>query len=389
MLSPPQELCFDDTPILLARDLISKRQRDIPPALVHCDKEAVLETARRLTQWDFYYFRSIAYHYFNVGKTWQEVAVKMMSVYGDFSPENATYYTWFCNWKKDKTVAVHLGSSGRPPITGLADSIREALRICETASTKEIAKELGHDSRTIKMRLLGEMKMKKVSIRWVPHTLTTSQKQLRCELARVIKRVLAENQHHKFSNVITGDETWVFLENPPGSRWVDADAPRPEAVKESISSKKVMVTVFFSGQRFLHLCVQDIGDHVTAATFSSLILTPLSNTISAISPPLPTPRYLHFDNASSHRARTSTAQAEHDFTLLPHPPYSPDLAPADFFLFGTLKKKLSGCVFKNQNDVERKLKELLPKISPEMLERTFHNWMDRCDKIREKGGEYY
>lgn len=30
------------------------------------------------------------------------------------------------------------------------------------------------------------------------------------------------------------------------------------------------------------------------------------------------------------------------FELLPHPPYSPDLAPSDFFLFSDLKRMLNG-----------------------------------------------
>jgi hypothetical protein len=28
--------------------------------------------------------------------------------------------------------------------------------------------------------------------------------------------------------------------------------------------------------------------------------------------------------------------------MVPHPPYSPDLAPCDFFLFSTLKRTLKG-----------------------------------------------
>ena len=37
--------------------------------------------------------------------------------------------------------------------------------------------------------------------------------------------------------------------------------------------------------------------------------------------------------------------------LLPHPPYSPDLAPFDFYLFPLLKEHLSGIHFSSDNDV--------------------------------------
>ncbi len=34
--------------------------------------------------------------------------------------------------------------------------------------------------------------------------------------------------------------------------------------------------------------------------------------------------------------------AEKKIQVIPHPPYSPDLAPADYFLFPTLKRELAG-----------------------------------------------
>jgi len=52
---------------------------------------------------------------------------------------------------------------------------------------------------------------------------------------------------------------------------------------------------------------------------------------------------LHHDNAPAHRAVTTNEfLAKHDLSSLPHPPYSPDLAPCDFFLFPQLKKTMKG-----------------------------------------------
>ncbi|XP_071109085.1 protein GVQW3-like [Haliotis cracherodii] len=39
------------------------------------------------------------------------------------------------------------------------------------------------------------------------------------------------------------------------------------------------------------------------------------------------------------------------FKVLPHPPYSPDLAPSDFFLFPNLKKKLCGRHFWSDDEL--------------------------------------
>ena len=47
---------------------------------------------------------------------------------------------------------------------------------------------------------------------------------------------------------------------------------------------------------------------------------------------------LHHDNARPHTAHaTAAAIAAKGWTVLPHPAYSPDLAPSDFHIFGPLK----------------------------------------------------
>jgi hypothetical protein len=38
--------------------------------------------------------------------------------------------------------------------------------------------------------------------------------------------------------------------------------------------------------------------------------------------------------------------------VIPHPPYSPDLAPCDFSLFPTIKLKLKGCRFDTIEEIQ-------------------------------------
>ncbi len=56
-------------------------------------------------------------------------------------------------------------------------------------------------------------------------------------------------------------------------------------------------------------------------------------------------RFLHWDNALVHTAAivTDWLAARH-VQMLQHPPYLPDLAPADFFLFPKVKKELAGLI---------------------------------------------
>jgi transposase len=58
---------------------------------------------------------------------------------------------------------------------------------------------------------------------------------------------------------------------------------------------------------------------------------------------------LHHDNAS---LLIRSYLAKHQTSVVPHPPYSPDLAQADFFLFPKLKTTLKGRHFQTREEIE-------------------------------------
>ncbi|KAF7264992.1 hypothetical protein GWI33_021776 [Rhynchophorus ferrugineus] len=57
------------------------------------------------------------------------------------------------------------------------------------------------------------------------------------------------------------------------------------------------------------------------------------------------------ERAASPRQCTLSKIHELGFELLPHPPYSPDLAPRDYFLFSDLKRMLGGKKFSSNEEV--------------------------------------
>ena len=69
---------------------------------------------------------------------------------------------------------------------------------------------------------------------------------------------------------------------------------------------------------------------------------------------------IHHDNARPHTSlRTQEAIAKSGWTVLPHPPYSPGLAPSDFHLFGPLKDALHGTRFEDDDSVIRVVRSWL------------------------------
>jgi hypothetical protein len=72
----------------------------------------------------------------------------------------------------------------------------------------------------------------------------------------------------------------------------------------------------------------------------------------------------------------------------PHPAYSPDLAPSDFYLFGYVKQLLAGQEFPDGEAFVGAINASLEGIEKVTLQRVFLEWMERLRRSIEIGGEY-
>ena len=67
---------------------------------------------------------------------------------------------------------------------------------------------------------------------------------------------------------------------------------------------------------------------------------------------------LQQDNTRVHTCKVTMDTVERNrYELIPHPAYSPDLAPSDFFLFPNLKKDICGCHFLSDEEVMTPVEE--------------------------------
>jgi hypothetical protein len=74
---------------------------------------------------------------------------------------------------------------------------------------------------------------------------------------------------------------------------------------------------------------------------------------------------------------------------LPHPPYSPDLAPADFFLFPEMKMQLKGRRFHSVADIQRESQKVMDSLTQNDFEAAFQQWQERCDWCIAAKGDYF
>jgi hypothetical protein len=69
------------------------------------------------------------------------------------------------------------------------------------------------------------------------------------------------------------------------------------------------------------------------------------------------------------------------------PPYSPDLASSDFFLFGYLKGKLMEYRAETPSELLVRIRVTLAEIPRETLKAVFLEWMERLPKRVQGDGE--
>ncbi len=102
-------------------------------------------------------------------------------------------------------------------------------------------------------------------------------------------------------------------------------------------------------------------------------------------------QFLHMDNASSHTATdTLTLLAQLGITQVPHPAYSPDLAPNDFWFYPRMKEHLRGCCFANYRDLLAAVHEQIDNIrQEEFRDCILVKWPERWRRCLERRGEYF
>jgi hypothetical protein len=136
-----------------------------------------------------------------------------------------------------------------------------------------------------------------------------------------------------------------------------------------INSSKAMIVIFWSPLGF-----PVIQALVPKVTFTSEFFVDaiLLHTVAAKPAGDPGRRMvLQMDNASPHCARLVTRNLEESrITTSPHPAFSPDLAPLDFFLFGALTGQLSGGIFEWPDELVEAppmIASAIPRTTPERV----------------------
>ena len=99
---------------------------------------------------------------------------------------------------------------------------------------------------------------------------------------------------------------------------------------------------------------------------------------------------MHHNNAPSHKAIiVNEYMTKNSTNIIEQPPYSPNMAPVDIFLFPKFKLPLGGTHFHSIEDIKENSRRELESIPENKFKKCFDGWIICWHKCIISGGAYF
>jgi histone-lysine N-methyltransferase SETMAR len=324
------------------------------------------------------------------GLRYRAAHTELSSVLGEQAYSLSQSKRWIHRFKDGDLSCEDEDRSGRP-LSDLSDGIRRHLDKYPFTSAQLLAKHFSSSVPTISRILKTHLGLRKFSRRWVPHDLTDDQKRSRCAISEGLLNALKNDECAGFSHVTTGDESWFSYRYQSTHCYAKSRVDVPPRTKTTIGTKKAMVTIFFTATKLLVLDVLPRGNKFNQDYFLTIIAPELSRENTNSKRRVGNkPLLVHMDNSMCHNARKIEEYfTRKSVTRVPHPAYSPDLSPSDFWFFGYAKEQMKDQVVEDEDDLEDKLTEVWEHVTEDVLQSVFYEWIARLEWVIAHGGEYY
>jgi hypothetical protein len=204
-----------------------------------------------------------------------------------------------------------------------------------------VSRHFSVSATTVKEILAGDRGLRKVTQRWVPHTLSGPQKVKRVEASTELLHILNVLEVDSFDGITRSDESWFQYLYESSAMFTKSPHDVTPRTRPGIGVKKTMFTGFFTNRKLL--IAEDLpkDQKYNQDYFISDILPKLEREKRRHKRRKQGGTfYVDMDHSTSHDG--AKIQSKFDTKGLvrpPHPPYCPDLSPCDFCFFGMAKGK--------------------------------------------------
>ena len=303
--------------------------------------------------------RAVIKYLYLKGMTAKEIFCDMKETLAESAPAFSTVAKWRAEFERGRSSCDDLPRCGRPATCVDLETVEKVNKLIMSdrrLSVCFIAASVGISTGSVHSILTENLSMNKVSARWVPRMLSDVQKADRVESSTGLLRLFNENPDNFVSRFLTVDETWLHHFDPESKlqsmTWKHACSPPPRKFRVVASARKVMATVFWDAEGTVLTDYLEHGRTITGTYYADLIGKVRAALKEKRRGKLRRGVLFHQDNAPAHTSSQALAAIRNaGFELVHHPPYSPDLAPSDFYLFPKLKEFMKGRRFADDEDV--------------------------------------
>jgi [histone H3]-lysine36 N-dimethyltransferase SETMAR len=332
----------------------------------------------------------------NEGVHPSEILTRLRSQFAEQCLSRPRVFAWAKSFREGREAVENESHARRPTTSCTPDNIArvdELIRADRRVTIREIAEELEISVGSVEKIVRNVLKFSKVSARWVPRLLNEDHKEARVSVASSLLKRFQKEGNDFLDSIVTCDETWVHHYTPESKRasmqWKHVQSPVAKKAKTTFSAGKVMATVFWDSKGILFVDFLTERKTINAEYYSNLLKSQVKQAIrNKRRKDQKRVLFLH-DNARPHTAKlTVHTLQELNWEVLPHPPYSPDLAPSDYYLFGPLKEHLSGQKFKNNEEVIAAAQDWLHHQPKSFYETGIKKLPGRWEKCVALQGDY-
>lgn len=326
---------------------------------------------------------------FHLKKSAAQSQQMLAEAYGDDSPSISTCEYWFRRFKSNDFDTDDKERPGQPK--KLDDMELEALiDLDPTATQEELAVIFDVDQSTISRRLKAIGFIQKQG-NWLPYELKSrdvERRKLTCEL--LLQRHKRKSFLHR---IITGDEKWIRFDNPKRKKsWCKPGEPSKSISKQNIHGVKLMLCIWWDQIGVVYYELLKSNQTINSELYKNQ-LTQLSEVLKE-KRPYYRERHdkviLQHDNARPHTAKiVQDTLKTLNWEILPHPPYSPDIAPSDFHLFRSMSHGLSNQSFHSYEDTRKWVESWIASKDPSFFRRGIHLLPDKWEKVVYSDGQYF
>lgn len=327
-----------------------------------------------------------------------EIFHRISNVYNGEVMSRAQVFRWAAKFKKGAESILDVRPNGNIHNCVVTDElIKRADKLVtqdRRVTVREIALKLDVSTGTAHRILTDHLGLRKKCSQWCPKVLTVDQKQNRKRCAQQLIERYAREGDTFLNKIVTGDETWCYHFDPETKRqsaqWLKVGAPSPRKARFQKSSLKVLASIFFDRKGIVDCSFMEKGRTINAEAYCETLGT-LRRRIRRKRPGLLSEGvvFLH-DNARPHTA-SSTVELLQSFKweVLEHPPYSPDLSPCDFHLFGQLKLALKGVRFNSDTKIKEAIKKWLKEQDSAFFQKGIYGLVRQWRLCVEHDGDYF